>query len=89
MRDQHELYKPGDIVPQSGIYDVTHDNLDGHEHAHPHQVTAIRGTLFPPCRVCLEHVRFRLRHAADDIEADHHFLSSSAVEASLANRGQR
>jgi hypothetical protein len=56
MTDERELYKPGDTVPESGIYDVFHDSLDGHEHAHPHQVTAIRGVLFPPCRACHAHV---------------------------------
>jgi hypothetical protein len=62
MTDECQQYKPGDTVPESGIYDVFHDSLDGHEHAHPHEVTAIRGKLFPPCRACHAHVRFRLHH---------------------------
>ena len=73
MADERKLYKPGDIVPESGIYEVSHDNLDGQEHAQPHQVTAIRGTRFPPCRACHEHVRFRLRDAADHVDAHYHF----------------
>lgn len=52
MTNQRQVYQPGDTVPESGIYNVVHDTLDGHEHAHPHQVTAIRGATFPPCCVC-------------------------------------
>ena len=40
-------YKPGEIVPQSGIYMITHDP------AHPgmpHEVTVIKGPRFPTCR---------------------------------------
>ena len=66
-------YKPGERVPVSGIYDVTHDKLDGDDHALPHQVTAIGGTEFPPCRVCGAQVRFRLRHAAERVESNGHF----------------
>ena len=73
MTDEAELYKPRDSVPESGIYDVFHDCLDGHEHAAPHPVTAIRGALFPPCRACHIHVRFRLRHAAEHVDADELF----------------
>ena len=66
-------YKPGDRVPVSGIYDVTHDKLDGDDHALPHQVTAIAGKVFPPCRWCGGEVRFRLHRAAFHVDADVHF----------------
>jgi hypothetical protein len=36
-------YKPGDVVPESGIYRVTHDP----KHAAAHQVTCIEGKKFP------------------------------------------
>ena len=40
-------YKPGEIVPQSGIYTITHDQA----HADmPHEVTVIKGRRFPTCR---------------------------------------
>ena len=39
MTGASEVYQPGDAVPASGIYVVFHDSLDGHECAHPHQVT--------------------------------------------------
>ena len=68
MTDENEVYQPGDAVPASGIYDVFHDSLDGHEHAHPHQVMALRGTQFPPCRACHTHVRFRLHREAEHID---------------------
>jgi YjzC-like protein len=42
-------YRPGEIVPQSGIYTITHDP----EHADmPHEVTMIKGRRFPTCRHC-------------------------------------
>src|SRR5271165_3160012 len=63
-------FKPGDRVPVSGIYDVTNDKLDGDDHALPHQVTAIAGKVFRPCRWCGGEVRFRLRHAAERVESN-------------------
>jgi hypothetical protein len=40
-------YKPGQIVPQSGVYRITHDP----QHADmPHEVTVIKGRRFPTCR---------------------------------------
>lgn len=68
-----DTFKPGDKVPASGIYDAFHDRLDGDDHALPHQITAIAGTLFPPCRVCREWVGFRLHRAAEHVEAHHLF----------------
>lgn len=42
------IYKPGDEVPNSGIYKVIHDP----NHAKAHEVTAIVGEHFPPCNHC-------------------------------------
>ena len=66
-------FKPGEKVPASGIYDVVHDKLDGDDHALPHQVTAIAGKVFPPCRGCHEFVRYRLHQAAEHVETHNHF----------------
>jgi hypothetical protein len=66
-------FKPGDEVETSGIYDVSHDSLDGDTHAQHHRVTVIAGTIFPDCRGCREWVRFRLHLAAEHIGADPHF----------------
>ena len=42
-------FKPGQIVPESGIYRITHDP----QHADmPHEVTVIKGRHFPTCRHC-------------------------------------
>ena len=61
-------YKPGEIVPQSGIYTITHDPA----HADmPHEVTVIKGRRFPTCRHC-KGVTFELAHAARHVgEIDH------------------
>jgi len=50
------IFKPGQSVPQSGIYDVLHDPI----HAKPHQVTCVYGEPFPPCNHCGRNVRFKL-----------------------------
>jgi len=56
-------YKPGDEVPNSGIYKVIHDP----NHAHEHEVTAVVGEHFPPCNHCGRHPRFELVRAANHI----------------------
>jgi hypothetical protein len=61
-------YKPGDTVPLSGIYGVSHDP----RHAEPHEVTCIERRKFPPCRTCKE-PRFVLVRAAKHIEDHRHF----------------
>ena len=75
MANENDEFKPGDKVPTSGIYDVIHDKLDGDDHAHPHQVTVISGTVFPPCRGCKGSVRFRLHQDAEHLDAHDHFNS--------------
>lgn len=47
--------KPGDTVPVSGIYRVTHT-----KHRTPHDVLAICGEELPPCRTCAGDVRFHI-----------------------------
>lgn len=61
-------YKPGDEVPKSGIYRVTHDT----SHAQPHEVTCVYGKRFPPCHGC-KHPRFVLVRAAQHIDSNEHF----------------
>lgn len=68
MKSKNE-FKPGDRIPTSGIYIAVHDRLDGETHAHPHEVTALVGKLFPKCRGCHGGVRFRLRESAEYVEA--------------------
>lgn len=59
------LFRPGEIVPESGIYRVMHDPA----HMQTHEVTCVKGKPFPPCRDCRQ-PRFQLVKAAIHI-ADH------------------
>ena len=52
-----QAYKPGQIVPTSGIYAAVHQR-----HRPQHDVVAIRGEEFPPCRLCREEVRFYIEY---------------------------
>ena len=45
-------YKPGDVVPKSGVYRFVHD--PDHAHAEPEEINAVQGELFPTCRDCRE-----------------------------------
>ena len=56
-------YKPGQTVPESGIYQVNHD----HHHAATHEVTAVRGEPFPPCRNCGKGITYTLVRAAHHV----------------------
>lgn len=51
---------PGDAVPYSGIYQVTHQQA----HVPDHNVTCVSGRLFPRCAQCGSGVRFKLVKAA-------------------------
>jgi len=64
-------YKPHDIVPESGVYKVTHDP----KHAANHEVTCIEGNHFPPCKGC-DHPRFVLVRAAQHIKQQRSFKKS-------------
>jgi len=68
-------FAPGEKVPTSGVYDVTHDKVDGDDHAQHHQITFIAGAVFPRCKGCGQWVRFRPYHAAENVEAAPHFAS--------------
>ena len=61
-------FKPGEVVPESGLYFVRHL-----EHRGEHEVTLIAAEQFPPCSVCLDSVRFRLSRAAKTIGEDKNF----------------
>src|SRR5690349_25092543 len=61
-------YRPGQVVPESGVYRITHDpqHADG-----PHEVTVIKGRRFPTCRHC-KGISFELVHAAKHVgEVEH------------------
>jgi hypothetical protein len=64
-----QICKPGDVVPESGIYKVVHDP----QHAQEHEVTCVAGDRFPPCNKCGSHPRFSLIRAAKHIALHEHF----------------
>jgi hypothetical protein len=75
-----KTFKTGQIVPQSGIYQVVHS-----EHRLPHEVTLLRADTFPPCSKCGVLVKFKLLRAvtADSFKI---VLNSLPEVASLDDR---
>ena len=65
-----QAFRPGDPIPESGIYWVKHEP----SHAPEHAVTCIYGSKFPPCREC-NHPQFKLVHSATHIK-NHEFFRS-------------
>jgi hypothetical protein len=66
-------YKPGEIVPPSGIHTITHDPA----HADmPHEVTLIKVRRFPTCRHC-KGISFD-PHAAKHVGEIDHFEEAHA-----------
>ncbi len=70
MATKKKRYKPGEQVPKSGIYEVTHDSEHTDE---SHQVTCVKGHPFPPCNHCGDHPRFVLVVKARHIDTHKHF----------------
>lgn len=64
-----DVFKPGEKVPHSGIYLVTHDS----KHTESHEVTCVYGKVFPPCKGCGQHPRFKLLRAAHHVETQENF----------------
>ena len=62
------VYRPGDPVPQTGVYRVAHE-----EHRTDHEATLLDGGQFPQCTRCGEKVRFQLVRAAARIHGDRDF----------------
>jgi len=64
-----EQFKPGDLCPRSGIYDVVH----GGAHHDEHRVTMVKGEKFPPCKLCGENPRFAVAISAHHAPNHPHF----------------
>ncbi|HXX13591.1 MAG TPA: hypothetical protein VEJ47_01695 [Candidatus Eremiobacteraceae bacterium] len=64
-----DVFKPGDVIPNSGIYCVAHSQC----HAQEHEVTCVHGKEFPVCNECGPHVRFVLVRAAHHVDTNQHF----------------
>src|SRR5215211_222337 len=70
-------FKPGQIVPESGVYRITHDPV----HADmPHEVTVIRGRRFPTCRHC-KGISFELVYAAKHVDEVLHLHEEASIGA--------
>jgi len=53
-----KTYRPGEIVPENGVYRVIHES-----HRLMHEASLAKGERFPICKQCKESVRFELRRA--------------------------
>lgn len=62
-RMAEKRYRPGEVVPCSGVYRVSHE-----EHRAEHDGILLKGQLFPACTVCGERVEFHLLQASNPIE---------------------
>jgi hypothetical protein len=64
-----KVFKSGEIVQETGIYEILHDR----EHRPVHEVVMLAGDLFPTCETCEARVRFRLVRTAPYIFQDEDF----------------
>lgn len=63
-----KMYRPGEPVPQTGVYRVAHEG-----HRSEHEATLLNGGQFPQCTRCGDRVRFSLIRAAAPIQGDRDF----------------
>ena len=63
-----QVYKPGESVPESGVYRVVHG-----QHRSDHEATLFSGEQFAGCAVCGQNVRFELLRKAVPIRQDRDF----------------
>jgi len=63
-----QVFKPGEEVPESGVYTVLH-----HLHRESHSATIFRGERFPACSRCGTAVRFVLARRVARIMEDADF----------------
>ena len=64
-----QQWKPGDAVPESGLYQVLHSRCT----SNVREATFVIGQQLPPCRICGSRVRFQLKQAIPHISEDHDF----------------
>ena len=62
--------KPGDSVPESGIYTLLHRDCP----SRISEMILVAGDKVPPCRHCGTKLRLQLAHAAPHIYDDQDFL---------------
>lgn len=66
--DTKSAYRAGDLIPSSGVYRAIHG-----DHRLSHDVTLLRGGLFPRCRKCGQSVTFELIESAPAAIEDRDF----------------
>jgi hypothetical protein len=64
-----KVFKSGEIVRETGIYEVLHEGA----HRTAHEVVMLATDAFPPCETCSTGVRFRLLRTAPYIFQDDDF----------------
>lgn len=67
-----QVFQPGDLVPESGVYTVVHDH-----HRQRHTAAIFKGRHFPQCARCGDKVRFLLLQRATLILEDVDFKQLS------------
>jgi hypothetical protein len=70
--DEGKVFKAGETVRETGIYEVLHEGA----HRTAHEVVLLAADAFPPCETCSTSVRFRLLRAAPYIFQDEDFEDS-------------
>ncbi len=70
-RNRRAGFRPGDVIAESGIYEVTH--YRGHRATH--DAVMVRGNQFPACDQCGASVRFKIKRTAPYIFHDEDFAS--------------
>jgi len=65
-------FRPGDRVPVTGIYTASHN-----QHRTSHEVFALEGERFPPCRQCGPDASFTLLKAASQVDDDQDFSGAA------------
>lgn len=75
-----KIFRPGDLVPISGVYLVTH----GGAHREPHEAIILRGEALPLCRTCKTAVCFQVVRPTSHMNHDWDFAGPTALMANQA-----
>ena len=67
--DHRTIFAAGQTIPESGIYEVMHEN----QHRATHESVMVKGDRFPFCDSCHDRVRFRVVRTAPYIFHDEDF----------------
>ena len=67
--NHRKIYAAGETIPESGIYEVKHEN----NHRAIHESVLVKGDSFPYCDTCHDRVRFRVVRTAPYIFHDEDF----------------